>query len=146
MRLIKTGTNTSSEHPHPVLIEPKFFFMLVKSAKDTGVTPADTLHQMIEQVLASPAQTLRFEDYINNSGCETPQAATAQVVYTSEVTSALLCYLSYKSGLEVKVDQTAQLLIAFYEADQASMLSTSAVQEGSPNECGISSLARKHER
>jgi hypothetical protein len=111
MRLIKTGTNLSSEHPHSVLIEPRFIFMLSKRAEDAGVTPSEIFHRMIEQVLASAAQKVRFQDYINHNWYDCSYAATAEVLYTSECTSALLHYLSCTSGQDGKKDQTAQLLI-----------------------------------
>jgi hypothetical protein len=111
------GTTGDRERPkRAVLIDPDFAEVLRTLAKKEILSPEMLFHGMVEKTLSSPAEAAGFLDFLREAWCGNKPSGgrPTNILRVGALTSSLLLYLSYKTGLDCKTSEAAELLISFH--------------------------------
>jgi hypothetical protein len=116
MALTKRTTSDSERRKKAVLIDPDFTEVLNTLAKKEIVSPEALFHGMVERTLSSPAEAACFSEFLREACCgDRPIGGRpVDVLRVGALTSSLLLYLAYKTGLDCKTGEAAELLISFH--------------------------------
>ena len=116
MGLTKRTTGDGERLNKAVLIDPDFTEVLNSLAKKEILSPEALFHAMVERTLSSPAEAACFLDYLREALCgDKPVGGRpVDVLRVGALTSSLLLYLAYKTGLDSKTGEAAELLISFH--------------------------------
>jgi hypothetical protein len=116
MGLTKRTTGDRERLKRAVLIDPDFTESLRSLAKRETVSPETLFHGMVERTLSSPAEAASFLDFLRETWCgDRPSGGRpGDVLRVGALTSSLLLYLAYTTGLDSKTGEAAELLIAFH--------------------------------
>jgi hypothetical protein len=111
----KRTTSDRERLKRAVLIDPDFTEALRSLAKSETVSPETLFHGMVERTLSSPAESANFLDFLRGAWCGRPSGGRpVDVLRVGALTSSLLLYLAYKTGLDCKTGEAAELLISFH--------------------------------
>src|ERR1700723_2541375 len=112
----KRTTGDRERLKRAVLIDPDFTEALRSLAKNETVSPETLFHGMVERTLSSPAASASFLDFLRGAWCGDRPSGNrpVDVLRVGALTSSLLLYLAYKTGLDCKTGEAAELLISFH--------------------------------
>ena len=121
MGLTKRTTGDRERLKRAVLIDPDFTEVLRSLAQREIISPETLFHGMVERTLSSPAESAGFQEYLKGAWCsEKPSGGRpVDVLRVGALTSSLLIYLAYKTGLDCKTGEAAELLISFHAQSAA---------------------------
>ena len=121
MGLTKRTTGDSERLKRAVLIGPDFTDALRTLAEKEIVSPEALFHGMVERTLSSPIEAAGFLEYLKGAWCsdKPSEGRPVDVLRVGALTSSLLLYLAYKTGLDCKTGEAAEHLISFHARSAA---------------------------